>query len=98
MASETTEIVEHSIYRSSLRDGAKGVIQVDHDTTDVSLYGSLTNVNFVLIETFTASAVKEIALTPFIGVATGTNATRTKSQLETGQNFGNTEIYINETR
>ena len=98
MGSKTVELTENFVYRPTLRDGSRGVVQVDHNTTDVSLYGSLNGQLFVLIETFTAPAIKEIALAPYMMVGDGTDASRTLNQLQTGQSFGNTEVYINETR
>lgn len=98
MASKTVELTENYVFRPTLRDGSRGVLQVDHDTTDVSLYGSLNGENFVLIESFDAPAIKEIALTPYMMVGDGTEASRTLAELQTGQDFGNTEVYINETR
>ena len=98
MSSKTTELVEHKVYKSTLRDGARGVIQVDFDSTNVTLYGSLNGTTFVKIEQFTAAAIKEIALAPYLMVGSDDAATKTLTQLETGQSFGNTEVYINETR
>jgi len=98
MASKTTELVEHKMYQSTLRDGARGVIQVDWDDTDVTLYGSLNGTTFVKIEQFSAPAIKEIALTPYLMVGSADAATKTLTELESDQAFGNTEIYINETR
>tara|TARA_A100001035_G_scaffold258344_2_gene235013 strand:+ start:196 stop:492 length:297 start_codon:yes stop_codon:yes gene_type:complete len=98
MASKTTELVEHVRYESSLRDGARGVVQVDFDSTNVTLYGSLNGTTFVRIQQFTEAAIKEIALTPYLMVGSVNEPTRTLSELQTGQNFANTEVYINETR
>lgn len=98
MASKTTELVEHKMYQSTLRDGARGVVQVDHDTTNVTLYGSLNGTTFVRIQQFTEPAIKEIALTPYLMVGSANAPTKTLTELESGQAFGNTEIYINETR
>ena len=98
MASKTTELVEHVRFESSLRDGARGVVQVDHDTTDVTLYGSLNGTTFVRIQQFTEPAIKEIALTKYLMVGSADAATKTLTELESEQAFGNTEIYINETR
>ena len=98
MASKTTELVEHKMYQSTLRDGARGVIQVDFDSTNVTLYGSLNGTTFVRIQQFTEAAIKEIALTPYLMVGSVNQPTRTLTELQSGQDFGNTEVYINETR
>lgn len=98
MASESVELTAGNIQKMSLRDGARGVVQVDYGDTSVSLYGSINDVNYILIETYTASAVKEVALCKYMAVFAGTDATRTKAQIEAGGSFGTTKAYINETR
>ena len=98
MASQSVELTAGHIQRMSLRDGARGVIQVDYGDTSVSLYGSINDVNYILIETYTASAVKEVALCQYMAVFAGTDATRTKAQIVAGGSFGTTKAYINETR
>lgn len=98
MASKTVELTAGQIESMSLRDGARGVIQVDYGDTSVSLYGSLNDINYILIETYTASAVKEVALCKYMAFFAGTDATRTKAQIVAGGSFGTTKTYINETR
>ena len=54
--------------------GLKGVLQVKIDGTNVTLLGSLDNTDFYVIETFTASTLKEITLAPYLRV-NGTTST-----------------------
>ena len=98
MASHSVEFTAGNIQKMSLRDGARGVIQVDYGNTAVSLYGSLNNINYILIETYSASVLKEVALCKYMAVFAGTDATRTRAQIEAGGSFGTTKAYINETR
>ena len=98
MASRSIEMTAGQIESMSLRDGARGVIQVDRGDTNVSLYGSLNDINYILIETYTASALKEVALCKHMAFFAGTDATRTKAEIVGGGSFGTTKAYINETR
>ena len=56
MASKSIEMTAGKIESMSLRDGARGVIQVDYGDTTVSLYGSLNDVNYILIETYSSAS------------------------------------------
>jgi len=101
----TYKIDPGSIHRPSLRDGAVGVVHYRHDNsvgsaTALSFYGSLDGENFCLIETFanTADVLKEIALCPYIAVTTGTNNERVLSNFSTSDDFGASEVRLNETR
>ena len=99
MASRSIEMTAGQIESMSLRDGARGVIQVDYGNTTVSLYGSLNDINYILIETYSsASALKEVALCKYMAFFAGTNATRTKAEIVDGGTFGTTKAYINETK
>lgn len=97
MASASTQITQGNIYQASLRDGARGVIQFTKGNTDLSVYGSLDDVTYVLIEAYTASALKEVALTPYIAVVVGSTATYAKASLP-ATSFGTSTFFINETR
>ena len=98
MASKTTEMTAGSIESMSLRDGGRGVVHIDYGNTSVSLYGSLNDINYILIETYAASALKEVALCKYMAFFAGTNATRTRAEIVAGGSFGTTKAYINETR
>lgn len=97
MASRTTEITQGITYSASLRDGARGVIQFTKGDTDLSVYGSLDDATYVLIEAYTASALKEIALPAYIAVVVGSAATYPKASLP-ATSFGTSKFFINETR
>tara|TARA_R110002074_G_scaffold295513_2_gene467111 strand:+ start:162 stop:455 length:294 start_codon:yes stop_codon:yes gene_type:complete len=97
MASGSTQITVGNIYKASLRDGARGVIQFTKGDTNLSVYGSLDDVTYILIEAFTASAIKEIALPLYVAVVAGSTAQYAKASLP-GTSFGTSTFFINETR
>ena len=97
MASSSKELTQGDIYQSSLRDGARGTIQFTKGDTNLSVYGSLDDATYILIEAYTASALKEIALTPYVAVVVGNNATYAKGALPT-DSWGTSKFHINETR
>lgn len=97
MASASNQITQGMIYKPSLRDGARGVIQFTKDSVDLSVYGSLDDVTYILIEAFTASAIKEIALPSHIAVVVGSTAQYAKASLPT-TSFGASTFFINETK
>lgn len=101
----TYKVDPGSIHRPSMRDGAVGIVHYRHDNgsgsaTELSLYGSLDGQNFCLIETFanTADVIKEIALCPYIAVTIGSNNERSLSNFLSSDDFGASEVRINETR
>lgn len=98
MASKTTELTSGLFFRPTLRDGARGVVHGNYGNTTVSLYGSLDDVEYVLIKTFDADALTEVALLPYMAAHAGTAATLARATIAAGSAFGTTKIYINETR
>jgi hypothetical protein len=100
MASRTTELTPALFYVASLRDGGRGVVHGNYGNTTVSLYGSLDDVEYVLIKTFNADALTEVALVPYMAAHAGTAATVSKATIAAAgaASFGTTKIYINETR
>ena len=106
MASSTSEITEGVIFQSTLRDGARGIIHYVRDDggsgspTDLSLYASLDGLFFALIETFTAESIREVALCPFMAVYTGSAAALPVATISASGSaiFGDSRVYINETR
>ena len=97
MASSSRQLTQGDIYVCSLRNGARGVIQFTKGNTDLSVYGSLDDATYVLIEAYTATALKEIALPPYVAVVKGANASYTKGALPT-DSWGTSKFHINETR
>ena len=97
MASSSKELTQGDIYQSSLRDGARGIIQFTKDSIDLSVYGSLDDATYILIEAYTASALKEIALPPYVAVVKGSAASYAKGALPT-DSWGSSKFHINETR
>ena len=97
MASGSNQITQGNIYKASLRDGARGVIQFTKDSVNLSVYGSLDDVTYILIEAFTASAIKEIALPLYVAVVVGSAAQYAKASLPTNT-FGASTFFINETK
>ena len=60
--------------RGVRNESGKMVIQYKHDTTNMSIYGSLDGDEYCLIETFTASTIKEVTFVPFIAFTKLTTA------------------------
>ena len=56
-------------------------LQYNHDSTNMSLYGSVDGSTFVLIEAFSATTIKEIAWVPWLAISSLTNPTRTKAEI-----------------
>lgn len=48
--------------------GLRGVIAITKGDTNVTLQGSIDGTNYFVIETFTASTLKEITLVPYLRV------------------------------
>lgn len=73
-------------------DGSRGVVQAIIDGSNAAhLYGSLNGTDYQLIESFTASTIKEIVLCPYFKLSTSASSV-------TGTVGGNTKVIINETR
>jgi hypothetical protein len=48
--------------------GLRGVVAITKGDTDVTLQGSIDGTNYFVIETFTASTLKEVTLVPYLRV------------------------------
>jgi hypothetical protein len=70
------------------------VFQYEHNGTNMSLYGSLTGTNFVHIETFSATTLKEITWVPYLALSSLTNATRTGAEITANTSANNGIAYI----
>lgn len=84
-----SELTPGHVFKTDFRRaGSTGIIQVVHGDSDVHLFGSLDNDNYVLIETFVSSTIKEIALCTYFKFSTdaanadATAVTTTKLILE----------------
>ena len=78
MASKTVEMAVGTAYSPSMHSTyGNGVFQVVKGNTNVSLFGSLDGTNYVLLETFTASTIKEVVKCNYykISGATGDQTT-----------------------
>ena len=73
------------------RSSGQGIIQVIRGDNDISLYGSLNNSDYTLIETFGASTIKEVALPTFIVASTSA------SDHTDATSFGTSKIIVEET-
>tara|TARA_B100000965_G_C19603362_1_gene764394 strand:- start:6588 stop:6860 length:273 start_codon:yes stop_codon:yes gene_type:complete len=79
-------------HNPKMGDGSRGVVQCVHDSSNNAyLYGSLNGTDYVLVESFTASALKEIVLCPYFKLSTSASSV-------TGTVGGTTKVYIDETR
>lgn len=57
---------DNTPYNPKMGDGSRGLVQFVKGSSDGYLYGSLNGTDYVLIHTFTASEMKELALPPFV--------------------------------
>ena len=78
--------------RSNLVAGV--VFQYEHNGTNMSLYGSITGTNFVHIETFSATTLKEITWVPYLALSSLTNATRTSAEITANTSANNGVAYL----
>jgi len=79
-------------HNPKMGDGSRGVVQAVVDGANAAyLYGSLNGTDYQLIESFTASAIKEIVLCPFFKLSTSASSV-------TGTVGGSTKVIIDETR
>lgn len=53
-------------YRPKMGDGSRGLVQFVKGSSDGYLYGSLNGTDYVLLHSFTANEMKELALPPFV--------------------------------
>lgn len=81
-------------YNPTMGDGSRGVVQCVHggSTHHAYLWGSINGSDYVLIESFTGSALKEIILVPYLKIS---NASSGHSS---GAVNAATKVYIDETR
>ena len=83
---------DNTPYKPKMGDGSRGAVQAVIDGANAAyLYGSLNGTDYQLIESFTASALKEIVLCPYFKLSTSASSV-------TGTIGGTTKVYINETR
>jgi hypothetical protein len=60
-----TQLTQGESYASTLRrSGGAGVLQVIYGSATIYLHGSLNGSDYTLIESFSASTIKEIVLCP----------------------------------
>ena len=84
------QVTQGTAFNPKMGDGSKGVIQVNHGDTDVTLFGSIDGTNYIKIETFTADTIKEVVLCESFKVS-GSDANTTTS-------IGTSTVHISETR
>ena len=83
----------NTAYNPKMGDGSRGVVQCVHggSTHHAYLYGSLNGSDYVLIESFTSSAIKEVVLCPYFLISgSAVNITDDVNAA--------TKVYIDETR
>ncbi len=68
----------------------QGVVQVTRGDTDLSLWGSVNGTDYVLIETFTASSLKEVILCSFFKIS--------GNAADIDAAAGTSKLWIDETR
>ena len=84
---------DNTPFKPMLGLGSRGVVQCVHDgSNNASLYGSVNGTNYALIHEFTASEIKEVALCPYLLIASANDGTIT------GAVNAGTTVFIDETR
>jgi len=79
-------------YNPKMGDGSRGVIQAVIDGSNSAyLWGSLNGTDYVLVDSFTAGAIKEVVLCPYFLVS----GSATDKTVNVG---GTTKVFIDETR
>jgi len=63
--------------------------QYNHNGTNMSLYGSVDGGTYILIETFSASTIKQISFVPYLALSALTNATRTSAEITANTSANN---------
>ena len=85
----TDDGVENPAFEPSCKHSQRGVVQAVIDSSNTAhLHGSVNGTDYQLIESFTASTIKEIILPPFLKVSGSASNTTDKYD-------GNSKIYIN---
>ena len=82
---------DNTSYRPKMGDGSRGLVQFVKGSSDGYLYGSLNGTDYVLIHTFTASEMKELALPPFVLIG----GSATDPAVDLG---ATSKAYLSETR
>ena len=80
-------------YNPKMGNGSRGVVQCVHggSTHHAYLYGSVNGSDYVLVESFTSSALKEVVLCPYFKLSTSASSV-------TGTVNAATKVYVDETR
>jgi hypothetical protein len=82
----------NAAYNPKMGGGSRGVVQAVIDGANAAyLYGSVNGSDYVLIESFTASVIKEVVLCPYFLIS-GSAANITDDVNAA------TKVYIDETR
>ena len=68
--------------------------QYNHNGTAMSLYGSVDGDTFILIETFSASTLKQISFVNYFALSDLTDATRTRAQITGNTSANNGAAHI----
>tara|TARA_R110000764_G_scaffold72017_3_gene147997 strand:- start:847 stop:1116 length:270 start_codon:yes stop_codon:yes gene_type:complete len=83
---------DNTPYNPKMGDGSRGLVQFKKDGSDTGyLYGSINGTDYVLIHTFSASEMKELALPPYILIA----GSATDPTVDLGTN---SKAFLSETR
>lgn len=82
---------DNTPYNPKMGDGSRGLVQFVKGSSDGYLYGSLNGTDYVLIHTFTASEMKELALPPFVLIG----GSATDPAVDLG---ATSKAYLSETR
>jgi len=84
---------DNTVYNPKMGDGSKGIVQCVHGggTNHAYLWGSLNGTDFVLIDSFTSDALKEIALPSHLKISNSNTS-------DTGTVNVATKVYVDETR
>ena len=82
---------DNTSYRPKMGDGSRGLVQFVKGSSDGYLYGSLNGTDYVLIHSFTASEMKELALPPFVLIG----GSATDPAVDLG---ATSKAYLSETR
>lgn len=82
---------DNTPYRPKMGDGSRGLVQFVKGSSDGYLYGSLNGADYVLIHSFTASEMKELALPPYVLIG----GSATDPAVDLG---ATSKAYLSETR
>jgi len=82
---------DNTPYNPKMGDGSRGLVQFIKGSSDGYLYGSLNGTNYVLIHSFTANEMKELALPPYVLIG----GSATDPAVDLG---ATSKAYLSETR